>query len=750
VVRVVLDLEADGLLDTVTQIWVAVCKDIDTGEMTSFVGEDILNGKLKAYLESCDCIIGHNIIDYDLAVLSRLADCKFDHNRIIDTLVLSQLHWQARAGGHSLEAWGERLGFPKIAFHDFSKYSEEMHYYCMNDVDLNHKVYEYLKQEMPEDVWKDSIQLEHDMAWICRDMHEQGFTFDYTRAKSLSSQLETSLSDLDTRIRVAFPNRLRPIREVVPRLTKHGTISKANIPKDFGTDYSSLSEGCAFTWCESIEFNAGSPKQVIERLNEFGWKPVDKTKGHLEAEKTRDKTKLAKFKEYGWQLNERNLASLPSTTEIEEWVKNRRIKLQKEYDPKDIGNDNIKNTELKSSNTWQSDTSQTQERHKTVTSKEITELVLRNLKEWYPNNPDVVKFVESQRDLWLIIITQQGQFVDCSAMSATRDWNGLKDIGHLQKRISDNKAARLLVKRGLIAARLRTLTEWFESYNPHTGRVHGSFYTLGTWTHRLSHRQPNLGNIAAKKSIKYNGKELKALATELGGTMRSFWKCEEDEWLVSCDMDAAHMRIFAHLVNDQDLVQSIETGDKDLGTDPHTLNMQKFGGLCPDRDRAKTFIYTFFNGGQVPKVASIFGCDYEAAKVGFDLFVSNYPTLQEYKKTTFPSWAKRGYFIGLDGRKVACDSAHQMMAGILQNYEAVLMKQANVMWRKIADEKGYRYRQVNLVHDEYVTAVKGSRQDAEAVGSIQAQCLEQVGLNNKLLCPIKGSFKVGRNWLEIH
>lgn len=621
-VRVVLDLEADGLLDTVTQIWVAVCKDIDTGEMISFVGEDILNGKLKAYLESCDCIIGHNIIDYDLAVLSRLADCKFDHDRIIDTLVLSQLHWQARAGGHSLEAWGERLGFPKIAFHDFSKYSEEMHYYCMNDVDLNHKVYEYLKQEMPEDVWKDSIQLEHDMAWICRDMHEQGFTFDFRRAEELQQQLTSSLLGLDEQIGLAFQPRLRPLREVTPKLTKHGTISRANIPRDFGTDFSSLSEGSSFTWCEVVEFNAGSPKQVIERLNEFGWRPVDKTKGHLEAEKTRDKTKLAKFKEYGWQLNERNLATLPDTAP---------------------------------------------------------------------------------------------------------------------------EAARLLVKRGLIAARLRTLTEWFESYNPHTGRVHGSFYTLGTWTHRLSHRQPNLGNIAAKKSIKYNGKELKALATELGGTMRGFWTCEEDEWLVSCDMAAAHMRIFAHLVQDQTLIDLIEA-DGDI----HTMNMEKFGGLCPDRDRAKTFIYTFFNGGAVPKVASIFGCSQDQAKVGFDLFVANYPLLQTYKKETFPSWAKRGYFIGLDGRKVACDSAHQMMAGILQNYEAVLMKQANVMWRKIADEKGYRYRQVNLVHDEFVTAVRGSHGDAVALGEIQAQCIAEVGVRNKLMCPLRGSAKVGRTWLEIH
>ena len=604
--KVVLDIEADGLLDTVSRIWCAVCKDIETGDVYAFTPEDIDNGKLKAFCQSVDLVIGHNIIDYDLPVLARLAGIQFPDKCVIDTLILSRLHWQARPDGHSLEAWGQRLNSHKIEFDDWSRYTEEMLTYCIQDVELNYLVYKYLKQEMPEDVWKDSIQLETDMAFICRDMHNNGFTFDYARARDLEIKLTNDLLGLDRSISGAFPPRLRPVREVCPRLTKHGTISRSNIPRDFGSDFSGLSEGSSF----------------IERLNEFGWKPVDKTKGHQEAEKAKDHDRLKKFKQYGWQLNERNLATLPDTAP---------------------------------------------------------------------------------------------------------------------------EAARLLVKRGLIAARLRTLTEWFGSYNPHTGRVHGTFDTLGTWTHRLSHRKPNLGNIAAKKSIKYNTPELKKLATELGGIMRGFWTCEEDEWLVSCDMAAAHMRIFAHLVQDQTLIDLIEA-DGDI----HTMNMEKFGGLCPDRDRAKTFIYTFFNGGAVPKVASIFGCSQEQARVGFDLFVANYPLLQTYKKETFPSWAERGYFIGLDGRKVACDSAHQMMAGILQNYEAVLMKQANVMWRKIADEKGYRYRQVNLVHDEYVTAVKGSRQDAEAVGSIQAQCLEQVGLNNKLLCPIKGSFKVGRNWLEIH
>jgi DNA polymerase-1 len=625
--NVILDLEADGLLDTVTTVWCIVCKDIDTGEIFTFHGDE-LHGKFKAFAETINICIGHNHIEFDLVVLDSLLGIQFDRAYVIDTLVLSKLYWQARPEGHSLAAWGIRLKSPKIEYNDWSRYSDEMLKYCIQDVELNHLVYLYLKQEMPEEIWAQSIRLEHDMAWVCRDMHDSGFSFDYERARVLERSLLQDLAELDSGIATAFPARLRAIREVLPRLTQHGTISRANIPRDFGGDFTALSEGSPFTWCEVVEFNAGSPKQVIERLNEFGWKPVDKTKGHLQAEKRGgNKDRLGHFREYGWQLNERNLATLPESA------------------------------------------------------------------------PD---------------------------------------------------AARLLVKRGLIAARLRTLTEWFSSYNPHTGRVHGTFDTLGTWTHRLSHRKPNLGNIAAKKSIKYNTPELKELATNLGGTMRDFWRCEEDEYLVGTDMDSAHLRIFAHLINDPILAASIDSGDKAKGTDPHTINMHKLGRICPDRDRSKTFIYTFLNGGGVGKVASIFGCSFDDAKEGLDGFIESYPLLKHLKENVFPKWAERGYFLGLDGRKVACNSAHAMMAGILQNYEAILMKQANILWREIVSGKAIPYRQVNLVHDEFVTAVRSDYGIATEVGEIQAQCIAEVGVRNKLMCPLRGDSKVGKTWLEIH
>lgn len=761
--RVVLDTETDGLLDTVTRVWVAVARDLDTGEVHVFDGEDLTNGKFKTFCESVCTFIGHNFIEFDHPVLDRILGIRIPNDKIIDTYVVSQLHWQQRPNGHSLEAWGNKLGYPKRQHDEWDRYTPEMRNRCITDVELNTKVYEYLAGQM-QTGWDEALKLEHEMAFICREMHENGFKFDIEAARRLEQKLTDDLRDLDERIASQFHPKLVAVRTVTPKLTKHGTISRTSIPREVGNDLSIFSEGAAFTWCEVVPFNAGSPKQVIERLNEFGWKPVDKTDGYIDAEREYKRAyvlpkedrealekKLAKFAVHGWKLNERNLATLP------------------------------------------------------------------------PSAPE---------------------------------------------------AARLLVKRGLIAARLRTLAEWTASYNPRTGCVHGTFRSLGTWTHRIAHVKPNLGNVAAKKSIKYNTPELKKLAIELGGTMRGFWTCDTDrrdhtyclefiregqptntlstqeigswkrdglilkesigrteipgssistelvsktlrewlsnkrvpvscvrergenswlitviqragledsyvatvmhslvgmrinemllkdislmetedagEWLVSTDMDSAHMRIFAHLVDDQELAASIDGGDKDKGTDAHTINMLKWGGVCPDRDRSKTFIYTFFNGGGIDKVTSIFGCSRSDAKRGMDTFIAGYPRLREYKATTFPEWADRGYFEGLDGRKVACTSAHLMMAGILQNYEAVLMRQANVLWRKWADAQAIEYRQVNLVHDEFVTAVRGDRSVAETLGRLQADAITEVGIRNGLRCPLRGGYQIGKTWVEVH
>lgn len=312
------------------------------------------------------------------------------------------------------------------------------------------------------------------------------------------------------------------------------------------------------------------------------------------------------------------------------------------------------------------------------------------------------------------------------------------------------EACKVLVERLLCNGRLRTLDEWEAEYNEQTGRIHGTIVPLGARTHRATHQSPNMGNVPTKKSIKYNAPKLRELALDYGAKMRSMWECDADSWLVGCDMESAHLRIFAHLIDDAGFIQALISGKKEDGTDPHSLNKRALGDVCLDRDRAKTFIFSYLNGAAASKVSDIFGCSAKEAKECLDKFVKAYPGLAKLKKETIPNDASRGYFIGTDGRKIICDSEHHMIGMYLQSTEAILMKYANRMWRQRLDALGIKYRQVNWVHDEWVTEITGSDGLARSVGEIQSQSIRDVGETFGLRCPMGGEYKIGKNWLDVH
>lgn len=146
--RLIFDIEADGLLDTVSQVWCIVTLDIDTQEMLSYTPETLSDG-LQA-LERADLLVGHNIIGYDIPALTKALRPFKRHPKVLDTLVASRFLQPERWGGHSLEAWGERLKAPKGDFSDFSEFSDEMLEYCKQDVRVNYEIFKALEKENGE------------------------------------------------------------------------------------------------------------------------------------------------------------------------------------------------------------------------------------------------------------------------------------------------------------------------------------------------------------------------------------------------------------------------------------------------------------------------------------------------------------------------------------------------------------------------------------------------------------------------
>lgn len=143
--RVLFDIEANGLLNTVDTLWCCVAKDLDSDITRRYSPFDW--DQAIAYLQSADVLVGHNIITYDLPCIWKIYGEWDSCPLIIDTLVCSAALWPERPGGHSLEAWGKRLGYPKGDFNQFNEYSEEMLEYCERDVELNHLVLKKLEVE---------------------------------------------------------------------------------------------------------------------------------------------------------------------------------------------------------------------------------------------------------------------------------------------------------------------------------------------------------------------------------------------------------------------------------------------------------------------------------------------------------------------------------------------------------------------------------------------------------------------------
>ena len=264
VVIAFIDIETDKI--DATKIHVCCVKRESDDKVHIYKDAD----KFKNETSDIDKFIGHNIIDFDAPILNRIWNAGLTIDKLFDTLVLSQILSPQREGGNSLKAWGVRLGFDKIEFDNFENFSEEMVKYCQNDVMLTEKLYKKLTKDKEHYKFSDkSIELEHKIRDVIRKQTEYGFYLDEQKAHTLFIETKSKADKIKTDIQKEI--RPRPVidKEVKLKYKKDGSISK------IGLRGHNISGDC--TLFNYQDFNLDSPKQIVERMNEFGWKPVDFT-----------------------------------------------------------------------------------------------------------------------------------------------------------------------------------------------------------------------------------------------------------------------------------------------------------------------------------------------------------------------------------------------------------------------------------------------------------------------------------------
>lgn len=255
--RIVLDIETDL---SHKKIHLVVTKDIDTGELRTWKEVTGLND----YLSRAILLIAHNGIGFDFPVLNRSWKTKIRLKHVFDTLIVSRLLDPSREQGHSLEAWGQSLGFRKINYKSVwqwlqgrrEEYDGEcfdkpvdnlLESYCIRDVEVCAKLYLKLCNEISEKQFsQESVELEHKVAAIIAEQERNGFKLDTVYATCLLTDIKGKMAGIYEQMQSRWP-----------------PYEVARVSEKTGKQLKPL----------LVTFNPGSRKQIGEKLKELGWKP---------------------------------------------------------------------------------------------------------------------------------------------------------------------------------------------------------------------------------------------------------------------------------------------------------------------------------------------------------------------------------------------------------------------------------------------------------------------------------------------
>lgn len=274
----VADVEANGLEPT--KIWCMVVKDIETKEKKVLLGH---NEIYQFWLANKSATwIFHNGIGYDCYYLDRLCGTDFTHSDVVDTLVLSYLYWPAIPGGHSLEAYGERLKIPKVhawlTDRDFQNVNNISLFIerCETDVEITDRVYANLRVKMATVGFSGkSIELEHQVAWIIARQTRNGWWFHKKAAEEFRERLDKLRLSKEEEIFKLFPPERKLVGTYPIRVKADGNYHASTL-KHFQKDHEII-DGNIHVYVRS-QFNVGSPPQRLKRLLDLGFTTSKRTK----------------------------------------------------------------------------------------------------------------------------------------------------------------------------------------------------------------------------------------------------------------------------------------------------------------------------------------------------------------------------------------------------------------------------------------------------------------------------------------
>jgi DNA polymerase I len=225
----------------------------------------------------------------------------------------------------------------------------------------------------------------------------------------------------------------------------------------------------------------------------------------------------------------------------------------------------------------------------------------------------------------------------------------------------------------------------------------------------------------------------------LGKECRELFTAPQGRILVGCDAKSLEARCLAHYVNDPVFTREI------LETDIHTV-MQQLSGL-ETRHQAKGLTYGIIYGAGDAKIGQIIN---GTAKQGAELRAQLYarcPNLGKLIEDTKKA-AKKGWLVGIDGRKLLVRNEYSALNVRLQGCGAITMKVA--VWQSYIVIKKLKLDAMQVGHHHDEMTWECNPNNADEVASILKNSIIKAGEILNLRCPLDGDPKIGKNWAEIH
>ena len=286
--RLHFDVEANGFLDVVTKTHCICAMDVDTKEEFEWGPNDI--PRALEVMSTADVLIAHYGLNYDFLELEKVhkfflpTEKKRDSYIIVklmrsgqkdkDTeLVRSGILPSKLHGKHSIEAWGYRLGKPKLHtdIEDWSEWTPEMQERCMGDVRTQAALWDDLD---PDSYSQKAIELEHRIAILTRMMETAGFPFDVEAAQRLHVELLGKQEKIAKELVAEFGSWFEPLTKT---LDEDGC-ARAWTPKRDNPKLGYVA-GAPLTKIEKVTFNPSSRRHAVKKLKELGWVPEAFTEG---------------------------------------------------------------------------------------------------------------------------------------------------------------------------------------------------------------------------------------------------------------------------------------------------------------------------------------------------------------------------------------------------------------------------------------------------------------------------------------